>query len=255
MQVANWWPALRRQFLLRLHDTDLWASYWPRVPGWSLLLLLVGFSLVAGAFVLFSAEKAAWRIAMIGFGLLLCLFFAWSAQFAIRNGRRRLAAREALLDAVSWRGDEAVLDVGCGSGMLLNGAAARLTTGTALGIDIWATHGGGGRLELLQKHARAENVAERISFQAVDARQMPFENASFDVVLSSWAVHHIIHSGEDFDNLIHEMLRVLRPRGTLVVMDVAHLVQVLADRLQAAGLQVELRTGPAGQQFVVGRNL
>jgi cyclopropane fatty-acyl-phospholipid synthase-like methyltransferase len=38
---------------------------------------------------------------------------------------------------VPWKGDEAVRDVGCGHGLMLVGAARRLTTGKATGIDIW----------------------------------------------------------------------------------------------------------------------
>ena len=50
---------------------------------------------------------------------------------------RKFRARDALLNAVSWRGDEQVLDVGCGHGLLLIGAAKRLSSGRATGIDIW----------------------------------------------------------------------------------------------------------------------
>src|SRR5215208_5553655 len=44
---------------------------------------------------------------------------------------------ERLLDSIPWRGDEIVLDVGCGRGLLLVGAAKRLRTGRAVGVDIW----------------------------------------------------------------------------------------------------------------------
>ena len=71
---------------------------------------------------------------------------------------------------MNWRGDEAVLDVGCGSGMLLNGAAAKLTTGKAIGIDVWATNSGGGDFDLLMRNIKAEGVMEHIEFQEVDAK-------------------------------------------------------------------------------------
>ena len=52
-----------------------------------------------------------------------------------------------------------VVDVGCGNGLILNGAALRLTTGKAVGIDLWVEHGGGGDYALLQKNAALEGVA------------------------------------------------------------------------------------------------
>lgn len=56
--------------------------------------------------------------------------------------------------------------------------------------------------------AQAEQVAERITFQEADACQMPFDDNSFDVVLSSWAIYHITRSREDFERVVAEMLRV-----------------------------------------------
>ncbi len=49
----------------------------------------------------------------------------------------KVKGREAILDLVPWSGDQQVLDVGCGRGLLLVGAAHRLTSGRAVGIDLW----------------------------------------------------------------------------------------------------------------------
>jgi SAM-dependent methyltransferase len=53
----------------------------------------------------------------------------------------KMRQRDRLLDLIAWRGDERILDVGCGRGLLLLGAAQRLTTGKAIGVDIWAAIG------------------------------------------------------------------------------------------------------------------
>jgi arsenite methyltransferase len=47
--------------------------------------------------------------------------------------------RDRILAMVDWKGDESVLDVGTGRGLLMIGAAKKLTTGKAAGIDIWST--------------------------------------------------------------------------------------------------------------------
>src|SRR4029078_5309094 len=57
-----------------------------------------------------------------GLGALLLL---WSSLFG------KFRARDALLSAVPWRGDEQVLDVGCGHGLILVGGAERATGGHA----------------------------------------------------------------------------------------------------------------------------
>ena len=47
--------------------------------------------------------------------------------------------RDNMLGMVNWRGDERVLDVGTGAGLLLIGAAKKLNTGKATGVDVWST--------------------------------------------------------------------------------------------------------------------
>lgn len=50
----------------------------------------------------------------------------------------KLRARDRILDRLNLCGDEAVLDLGCGRGLLLLGAAKRLPQGRAVGIDLWS---------------------------------------------------------------------------------------------------------------------
>ena len=78
---------------------------------------------------------------------LLLLAALLSAAFGlglalITNPYMRRAARRRMLEAVNWRGDEQVLDVGCGNGFLLVEIAKRLTTGMATGIDVWESGAG-----------------------------------------------------------------------------------------------------------------
>jgi ubiquinone/menaquinone biosynthesis C-methylase UbiE len=243
---------LKRQFLLHAHDTNLWAGYLPQLPGWFYGLALLGVGLVVAAFTVVPQKQLAVRALLVIGALLISGVLTAVARFVQQRWQRRSVVRQQILDAVPWQGDEAVLDVGCGSGMLLNGAAARLQSGKALGIDIWARHSGGGSLDLLYKQARAENVADRITFQEVDARNMPFADASFDVVLSSWALHHISRSSQDFEAAVGEMLRVLKPGGRMVVLDIAHMIEVLAMRMEKADFDVEIQDAPFAQKLVVG---
>ncbi len=65
------------------------------------------------------------------FNLACFLLSIWSSKI----GKIKEAKR--FLDTYDWKGDEKVLDVGCGRGLMLISAAKRLITGTAVGVDIW----------------------------------------------------------------------------------------------------------------------
>ena len=66
------------------------------------------------------------------------LVAAAQAGLMVRSSRTgKLRERDRLLQDLPWRGDEWVLDVGCGRGLLLIGAAKRLTSGRAVGLDLW----------------------------------------------------------------------------------------------------------------------
>src|SRR5215472_16474279 len=75
----------------------------------------------------------------------------------------KLRIRDALLAAIPWRGDEQVLDVGCGRGLLLIGAAKHLETGQAWGVDRWLAGAlSGNRAEAVLENARREGVLDRV---------------------------------------------------------------------------------------------
>ena len=65
----------------------------------------------------------------------------------------------------------------------------------------------------------AEGVADRVELHTCDLRELPFEDNGFDVVLSNFAIHNI--SGRaGREKAISEAVRVLRPGGRLLIVDV-----------------------------------
>jgi ubiquinone/menaquinone biosynthesis C-methylase UbiE len=157
-------------------------------------------------------------------------------RFAQRKWKYASHIRQHIFDAIALRGDEKVLDVGCGGGLLLNSAAMRLTTGKATGIDIWAPNSGGGNYNLLMKNAKAEGVADKIEFKQADVRKLRFNDASFDVIVSSGALHHISHDRAEHEQAINEMLRVLKPGGQLALMDITHIIEGYASSMKTKGV-------------------
>ncbi|MEO8432115.1 MAG: class I SAM-dependent methyltransferase [Acidobacteriota bacterium] len=134
----------------------------------------------------------------------------------------KVRGREALLDRVAWKGDEQVVDVGCGRGLMLIGAAKRLTTGRATGVDIWQSEDlSGNRPEATLENARREGVLDRVEVKTADMRKLPFPDESVDVVVSSAAIHNI-YTGEGRTEAIFEIARVLKPGGSAVIDDIRH---------------------------------
>jgi len=129
---------------------------------------------------------------------------------------------ERIIAAIPWRGDEQVLDVGCGRGLFLIGAAKRLKTGKATGVDIWQPEDlSGNNPEAAMSNAKAEHVAGRVKIETADARRLPFAPATFDVVVSSLALHNI-QSSQERAAALHEIARVLKPDGYLAIFDIFH---------------------------------
>lgn len=182
-----------------------------------------------GLFVWATAAVGLWSGAVVGIPLaatgLACAvaFSAMASGMLWYSKIGKVRTRERLLDLVVWAGDEAVLDIGCGRGLMLIGAAKRLRNGRAIGIDLWQAEDlSGNRPEATLENARREGVADRVEVQTADMRQIPFPNNSFDVVVSCAAIHNL-YTAPDRQQAIREIARVLKPAGKAVIADIRHL--------------------------------
>src|SRR5438309_6609809 len=184
--------------------------------GLALILFLLGITGI------WSGRVGPLRFGIIGFlwmavGLIATGFWMW---WSSRYGKVR--EREKLLSLVTWRGDEQVLDVGCGRGLLLVGAAKRLTTGTATGIDVWQSEDlSGNKLEATIENAKREGVDGRVNVKTTDMRKMPFADATFDIIVSRAAIHNL-YSADDRAAAVREIARVLKPGGHALIDDIRH---------------------------------
>jgi ubiquinone/menaquinone biosynthesis C-methylase UbiE len=112
-----------------------------------------------------------------------------------------------------------VLDAGCGRGLLLVGAARRLTTGKAIGLDRWVPGAlTGNRPGAALDNARWEGVIDRVEVTAGDVRRLPFADASMDVAVSNFVVHEVNNRSER-EQMLREIVRVLKPGGRLALVD------------------------------------
>lgn len=145
-------------------------------------------------------------------GILMTLYSKWG----------KFRHRDRMLEMVDWKGNESVLDVGTGRGLLMIGAARNLKTGKAVGIDIWSTQDlSGNRMERTLRNADLEGVREQIDVQNGDAMAMKFADASFDVVLSNLCIHNI-RTKRGRNQACSEIVRVLKPGGRALISDFIH---------------------------------
>jgi len=176
---------------------------------------------------------------------------AWMGGFLLAEGLLMLFYvkvgkywhRDRMLALHNWRGDEQVLDVGCGRGLLLAAAAKRLRPeGHATGIDIWSNQDMGGNSEAATLHNLAlEGVTDRCTLVSEGAQAMRFADASFDVIVSNLCLHNI-YDLPTRSKALHEIVRVLKPGGLALISDYK-LTGEYAAEFMDTGLSVERRWG------------
>jgi SAM-dependent methyltransferase len=124
-----------------------------------------------------------------------------------------------ILEALGLRGDETLLDLGCGRGAVLLAAAKLLPNGRAIGVDIWRADQTDNSQQNTLRNAELEGVADRVEVRTADITDLPFDDNSVDMIVSSLVVHNI-PGAADRAEAISEAARVLRPGGRLVLADI-----------------------------------
>lgn len=148
-----------------------------------------------------AAEPSGMLITRVrGYNLMVALFF----------GGRRGALNRALAAASGASVRDHVLDVGCGPGRFALALADAVgPQGHVVGVDPSAP-----MIDYANRHAgRKANCR----FELIPAQSLNLPDAVFDVVTSTFAMHHI-PAGDRVEALAH-MFRVLRPGGRLLLAD------------------------------------
>jgi ubiquinone/menaquinone biosynthesis C-methylase UbiE len=134
-------------------------------------------------------------------------FGAAAARYAVSAVHQGGPDLEAMLAAGVATGRERVLDVGCGPGATALAFAARVASVVALDLTP-------AMLAQARKTA-AERGLDNLRFELGNAADLPFPDASFDVVASRLAAHHVA----DPQAMVREVARVLAPGGMFLLSD------------------------------------
>ena len=183
----------------------------------------------------------------VGRAVIVGLLAAWY-YYGTRRGKFHMW--EHILDGLKLQGSEDVLDMGCGRGAVLTAVAKRLTTGKVTGVDVWRwMDQSGNSANATMANARAEGVADRVAVETGDMRRLPFADNTFDVIVSSFAIHNI-SGNAGRAAAVTEAMRVLRPGGRLAIADV-RATSLYARTLQSLGATNVVR-GRLGWRFWYG---
>ena len=150
--------------------------------------------------------------------LAIALYFAaawW--LFAPQGGNVQERVQRLLIEHIPQPGPTNVLDIGCGNGALTLRVAQALPQSHVTGVDYWGKSWDYS-LGVCERNARALGVAERVTFRQASAALLPFEDASFALVVSNLCFHEV-HDVADKRAPLREALRVLKPGGVFMLQD------------------------------------
>jgi SAM-dependent methyltransferase len=165
---------------------------------------------------------------------LLLLQTIPSYLYSTRRGKFKVWAE--LLDGLGLGGDERALDMGCGRGAILSTLAKVLPRGRAVGLDLWRSEDQSGNSpDATWRNLDAECVRNRCELVTANMRAVPFPDLTFDLVVSSLAIHNI-RGHEGRSRAIDEAVRVLRPGGRLLIADLMW-TKAYAKRLRKLGME------------------
>ena len=117
--------------------------------------------------------------------------------------------RELILESLNIKRGSRVLDLGTGNGFLAFAIAARNPYSQIIGLDILEE-------TLKRNNAKARELELfNLNFINYDGITFPFEEDSFDVIVSRYALHHF----PDIENTFHEISRILKRGGQLFISD------------------------------------
>ena len=150
--------------------------------------------------------------------LFVSLYFAYARYlFSPQGGNVQDRVRGLVLSNLDWNGEGQILDIGCGSASLTIALAKKYKGTRVVGIDYWGKQWEFSK-KVCEKNAEIEGVAERVTFQKASAAALPFDDDSFDALVSN-LVFHEVSGVKDKKEPLREALRVVKKGGPFVFQD------------------------------------
>jgi ubiquinone/menaquinone biosynthesis C-methylase UbiE len=177
-----------------------------------LAAVLMTFQFPLGLLVTWSLRLVGAPIAFVGLYMGISYIFLYEKAFKSRGD-----VWSRIVEFSQLKGDEEILEVGCGTGSGSINLAKKLPKAKIVGIDIFEGVSGKSPDTAL-KNAQIEGVADRVNFRYGNALKIPYQDKTFDVVTMG-SVLHELHSEKDKTKALREIYRVLRPGGKFITLE------------------------------------
>ena len=208
-------------------------------------VLLVGVSIMR--------TYPLWAVILSGgMGVILCIFglFWYFTMDAATNPGTIELFKKYFGDFLRqiWDGKGKALDIGTGRGVAAITVAKQFPAAQVVGVDTWSRMWGwfGMTKEGCELNARIEKVQDRCTFTKGNALELPFEEGTFGLVVSTFAFHEI--RVPDRIVLFEEVLRVLMKGGCFLIFDMfpqghgVNAVEEMVKKIEGLGAQEVIYT-------------
>ncbi|PGL67874.1 class I SAM-dependent methyltransferase [Bacillus sp. AFS055030] len=156
-------------------------------------------------------------ILAVPFLYITCILSYSVYQFSSIGGNYQSKIHDLIVSKVKLDVDGTLLDIGTGSGSLIIKLAKAFPGSKLTGIDYWGENWEYSKAQC-QQNAEIEGVSHQIHFQKASASELPFNENEFDVIVSCLTFHEVKDQSNKTE-VIKEALRVLKPGGHFVFLD------------------------------------
>ncbi len=120
--------------------------------------------------------------------------------------------KKKILKIIASKNPNKILDIATGTGDMAI-LMSQTNAAKIIGLDISA-----GMLEVGRKKIEAKNLTEKIEMIQGDSENLPFENDSFDAITVAYGIRNFEH----LEKGLSEILRVLKPNGTFIILETSN---------------------------------
>ena len=179
-------------------------------------LLFIIFILLSFGFF---SQIASFKVSFLSTAICLLIYSFLMIAYS-KYGKFR--HRDRIINLHQWEGNEKVLDVGTGLGLLMIGAAKKLDSGKSYGIDIFNSYDlSDNTIEQTKNNIRIENVEDKTEIISENILKTSFSDNYFDVVVSNLCLHNI-YNKEERELACKEIFRILKTGGEAIISDFKH---------------------------------